>query len=296
MAEQKPTQKQDAIVPFWGIFLLFLGTVFLLQTIGVLPWGLWRTLGRLWPVILIAIGICLVMRRYNAWLVSLIILALFAGALGIAYAQYQPLAPVSTPAAMNFSEPRDNLRAAQVDIDFETGNLDIGSLPAGSPNFLESNASVGMRRQNGTGRITINRSGVGWPFWDKGGDRWRIGLTPGIPMTVTAKLDMANANLDLSQLQVTDLSVDADLTNSNVKLPASGIVSVFVKADLSTVEIIIPEGVAARVEVKADLSAVNVNERRFPRKGDSYVSSDYDTAKNRVELKIDADLSTVEVK
>jgi len=62
------------------------------------------------------------------------------------------------------------------------------------------------------------------------------------------------------------------------------------------VEITIPEGVAARVKVQADLTPVKVNERRFPRKGDFYVSSDFDTAENRVELEIDADLSTIEVK
>ena len=67
-------------------------------------------------------------------------------------------------------------------------------------------------------------------------------------------------------------------------------------AGLSTVKIMIPEGVAARVKVQADLTPVKVNERRFPRKGDFYVSSDFDTAKNRVELEIDADLSTIEVK
>ena len=87
MAEPRP-QQRDACAPFWGILFLFLGVVFLLQTLNILPWGLWRTLGRLWPVLIIALGICLAMRRFNAWLVSLIILALFSGALGIAYWQY----------------------------------------------------------------------------------------------------------------------------------------------------------------------------------------------------------------
>jgi len=295
MAEQK-RQQQDACGPFWGIFFLFFGTVFFLQTLGVLPWGLWRTLGRLWPVIIVALGACLVMRRFNIWLVSLIILALFAGALGIAYAQYEPVPTEPPPATMSYSEPLGNLKNVQVDIDFKAGNLDIGSLLGGSLNFVESNARVDVRRQDGAGRVAINRSGVSWPFWDEGRDRWHIDLAQGVPMTVSARLNMANAGLDLTQLQVVDLRVDADLTNGNVTMPASGTVSAFIKADLSTVEITIPEGVAARVKVQADLTPVKVSERRFPRKGDFYVSSDFDTAKNRVELEIDADLSTIEVK
>lgn len=292
MAEQKP-QQQDACAPFWGIFFLFLGTVFFLQTLGVLPWGLWRTLGRLWPVIIIALGACLVMRRFNVWLVSLIILALFAGALGIAYAQYEPV-PVERPGAMKtYVEPVGGLSKAEINIDFEAGNLDIRSLATSSVYLLEANTNVEVDREN---RINIRRSEVGWPFWDEVRDRWHVDLAQDVPMTVNARLNMTNASLDLTQLRVVDLRVDADLTNGNVKMPASGTVSAFVKADLSTVEITIPEGVAARVKVQADLTPVKVNERRFPRKGDFYVSSDFDTAKNRVELEIDADLSTIEVK
>jgi len=294
MAEEKP-QRRDACVPFWGIFFLFLGIVFLLQTLNVLPWGLWRTLGRFWPVILIALGICLVMRRFNVWLVSLIIFALFFGSLGIAYWQYEPTR-IEQPGAMSYSEPLDNLKKAQVDIDFAAGNLNLGSLPSGTPNLMEANTRVDFRRQDSEAKVSLSRSGVGWPFWDEGRDRWRVDLAQNVPLVMNAKLDMTNTVLDLSQLQVTELKIDADLTNCNVKIPSSGTTSGYIKVDLTTLELTIPEGVAAKMKIQADLTPLTINERRFPKKGDYYISSDYETARNRVELEIDADLSTVQVR
>ena len=75
-------------VPIWGILLVFLGIVFLLQTLDVLPWGLWGTLWRFWPVLIIIIGLGILLRRYNVWLVSLLVLAILGACLGIAVWQY----------------------------------------------------------------------------------------------------------------------------------------------------------------------------------------------------------------
>ena len=86
MSEEKPQRVVGA--PIWGIFLVFLGIVFLLQTLNVLPWGLWGTLWRFWPVLIIIIGLGILLRRYNAWLLSLLILAILGGCLGIAIWQY----------------------------------------------------------------------------------------------------------------------------------------------------------------------------------------------------------------
>ena len=86
MSEKKPQRVVGA--PIWGIFLVFLGIIFLLQTLNVLPWGLWGTLWRYWPVLIIIIGLGILLRRYNAWLLSLLILAILGGCLGIAIWQY----------------------------------------------------------------------------------------------------------------------------------------------------------------------------------------------------------------
>jgi len=75
-------------VPIWGIFLVFLGIVFFLQTLDVLPWGLWRTLWRFWPVLIIITGLGILLRRCNAWLVSLLVLVVLGAGLGIAIWQY----------------------------------------------------------------------------------------------------------------------------------------------------------------------------------------------------------------
>ena len=82
MSEEKPQRVRG--IPVGGVFLVFLGVVFLLQTLDILPWALWGTLWRFWPALIIITGIGILLRRYNVWLVSLLALAIFGACLGIA--------------------------------------------------------------------------------------------------------------------------------------------------------------------------------------------------------------------
>jgi hypothetical protein len=59
----------------WAIFLIFIGSIFLLNTTGVLPWNVWLSILNFWPVFLILAGLRLILGRS---LVSTIILAVVA--------------------------------------------------------------------------------------------------------------------------------------------------------------------------------------------------------------------------
>ena len=293
MEEQKPQRISG--IPFWGLFLLFLGTVFLLQTIHVLPWGLWRILWRFWPVLLIAAGTGIILRRTNTWLVSLLILALLFGSLGIAIWQYEPPNPPS-PLAGSSTQSLDTLKKAHLDIEFTAGNLNIASLAADSQNLLESDSRFDFRTQNSAGMVSLSRKGDGWPFWDEGKDSWHVDLSRKLPFTANVNTNFSNVILKLNELQITRLAVDSDLSNYTMELPhPRGTLSVFIKADLSTLNITIPEGVAAKVTVTSDLSSMNINETRFPGRGNTYLSPNFESAADRIELEIDCDLSVVEV-
>lgn len=68
------------------LLLIGAGVVFLLNNLGVLPWGVWETLGRLWPLFLIAIGIDLVVGRRKPLISLLIILGLVVVGVALVYA------------------------------------------------------------------------------------------------------------------------------------------------------------------------------------------------------------------
>lgn len=81
----KEMSEAEKGTPVGGIILLFFGVLLLMQTTGYLPWSLWDTLWRSWPVLIIIAGINLLFRRLNPWLLSLIIAAVLTACVFYAY-------------------------------------------------------------------------------------------------------------------------------------------------------------------------------------------------------------------
>jgi hypothetical protein len=298
-------QQKERYAPVWGILLLFLGIIFLLQNLDVLPWGLWGTLWHFWPVLIIIIGASILLRYHNVWLVSALVLAMLFACLGITVWQYGA-SPPAEKITNAYSEPLGSLEQAQIEIDFSGGSLTMDSLPSGSLNFVEAGSgirngdkgvTVDFSRQDSEGELHLSLERGRWQFWSKGENSWQVRFNRNIPLTLDVKSAASNVNLDLTQLQITELAMDVDLGNHMVKVPSSaGSVRAYINADLSNLEIIVPDGVAVKFMADADLSVLKVDENRFPRNGDYYVSQDFASAKNRIELELDCDLSRVQVK
>lgn len=287
----------DNHIPIFGILLIFLGIVFLLQTLGVLPWGLWATLWRFWPVLIVVIGLGLLLKHHNPWLVGGLVMALLLACLGIAIWLYESPSPgrITT----GYSEPLASLASGQVGIDFAAGNLYASSLGSSSPNFVEAVArnngiKADFSRQDSQGRLRLSGERVDQPF--PTGASWEVRLTRNIPLTMEVKSAAGNLNLDLSDLRVTDLQVSVDAGNGVVRMPSSTTVRASIKANVANAEIVIPDGVAARIKASVNLAAFEVNESRFPRRGDYYVSENFDSAQNRVDMTVDCNISRVRIR
>ncbi len=301
MSEKKPPMVLG--VSIWGIFLLFLGIVFLLQTLNILPWGLWGTLWRFWPVLVIVIGLGILLRYYNAWLVSLLVLAILGACLGVAIWQYSPSLS-SGIVTKSYSEPLDSLEHAQIEIDFSAGSITISSLPLGSPSLVEIDSevrnsrktiNVDFHQQDGEGKLYL--STVNQRFWNEVGNRWEVRFTKSIPLAINIKSAASDMKLDLSKLKVTELRLDVDAGNYIVTTPSSpGTSDIKIKANAANIEVTIPDGVAAKIRLDTNLSALDVNKSRFPQQDDYYMSQDFVSAENRVELEIDCDVGRVQVK
>ena len=291
-------------VPLWGLFLLFLGVTFLLQTLNVLPWGLWSTLWRFWPVLLINAGLSILLRRYNNWLVSILILILLFGSLGIAIWQYSGVTTDTAASTGSYTAPLDGLERGQVHVDLAAGSLTIDSLPVGSPDFatvasrLETNdLKVDFRSEEDEGILSLDMARIGRRSKEDVEREWDIRLSRQLPFTLEASLAVTDSRLDLSELVITGLQMDVDLGNYIVEIPAAaGATQVQIEASLANLEITVPDGVSARIKASTSLGVIDVDERRFPREGDFYVSPDFESAVTRVELELDCSLGRVLVK
>ena len=301
MSERKPQPEYS--IPVWGVFLLFLGIVFLLQTIGIIPWGLWATLWRFWPILIIAFGLGILLRHYNPWLASTLLLVMFLACLGVSFCQYES-SVLSGETASSYKVPMDRLQSADVEIDFTAGSLIVNSLPRSSSDFVEvisgaENSERTIRasflNQDGIGRLNLTTERVNRQFWNE--TLWDIALSRDLPLTLDVEANICNIDIDLGELKINGLEMDIDASNCQVIMPAStGAIRAHIKADIANLEIIIPDSSSARIKINSDLASVHVDSSRFQYKNGYYISDDFDAAASQIELEINCNIGRVEVK
>jgi hypothetical protein len=273
---------------------------------GLLSWGVWDALWSLWPVLLIAIGLDILFGRRSAIgaLIALVlIVALLGGAVWFAVTQ----ASIFTGQALTTDRIAQELggaTAADVRINFGAGTLRIGALKD-SGNLIEGTVATGpgetvtrdFHKDGDIAHFVLRSQGVPiMPFGPrKYNQSWMLDLSSSIPMALHVSTGVGESVLDLSDLKVTDLDVSSGVGQARLQLPAHGRVSAKVSGGIGQVIVTIPEGMAARIHASAGIGGVSVP-GRFRHDGRDYVSDNYATADDRVDLNISGGIGEVVIR
>lgn len=257
---------------FWGAIIILIGVLLLIgKAFKVDVWQFF------WPLLLVAVGL---------WVL-----------LGATVGR-RPLETeeVSIPLS---SAIRTHLRLRH-----GAGRLRVGAgAPAGT--FLSGTFAGGVSQQVG-GDEDLLRVHLGipdrtvphviFPWHWGGGLDWTITLNEEVPITLDLKGGAGETRLDLEDLQVTELRLETGVSSTRITLPANaGHTDVRAEAGVGEVTLRVPEGVAAQIRIKSGLSGIHVNRSRFPRQGNVYRSPDYDSAENKVDIRVEAGLGAINI-
>ena len=248
---------------FWPILLIAVGATVLLSNLGLLPFDPWQ-LVRLWPLILVVIGLDIFIETARR----------------------------RGPVGESLSIDRDSLSEAEVSVEFGAGALHV-SAEAGPAKLLEGEFTEDVEYQLSDRRLRIYSRPDWWSWRER---RWEIRLTRDIPLRLRFQIGACESTLDLSDLRVTEFSLETGAADTSVRFPRqAGMTLARVKAGAASVKISVPEGVAARIASTVALGSFEVDTRRFLRSGSEYVSPDYDTATNKLDLHIESSVGAVTV-
>ncbi len=309
------------VFPF---ILITIGVVFLLNNLGILSWNVWPVLFRMWPVLLIAAGLDILIGRRSllgsviVLVVMIIIVAVILGLtlsgnpIGVSVPALNVPAPFGMTAPQivsgQISQPVDGAARAEVVIDYKLGELRVDAAPEGR-NLIEgtvanknrSDVHEELRRVGDTARYSIvAEPGVQVisPFNWSGLEnelRWDLHLNRDVPMTLRVNSGFGKVVLDLSRLQVTELRFGAGMGESEITMPNRGQVKAKIEGGIGQATVLIPRGMAYRIEVNGGLGNVRV-EGQNQRIGDAYVSTNYEGAQDRIDMTINGGIGQLVVR
>jgi len=286
------------------VILIGLGIVFLLNNLGVLSWSVWEVLLRMWPVLLIALGLDLLIGRRSIWgslLALVLILAVLAGGLWLSGVH---LGTGESGTGEVVSQPLEGATQARVVISqgsgiqrisalSETANLVEGKIRLANGESVTRHFAV----EGGVASFALKSHGPGTvgPYLGGTGPIWDLGLNPEVPLQLSLSLGAGEYDIDLRDLRVRELDASLGAGQTTIILPQEGGFRGKVSGAVGQTVIVIPEGLAAQITMSAALVHRDVP-GSFRRDGDVYTSPGYEMAEKRVELEVSQAIGQVSVR
>ncbi len=189
---------------------------------------------------------------------------------------------------------------AHVSIDFGAGELRVmggapgGMLLSGTFEGVEYDVSREDRRQ----RVRLSSpSFVGPHIGPEQHRSWTMALSNAVPVTMNVKTGASSARLDLTDVQVTRLKLESGANSMHVIAPAhAGYTEIRGSSGAASLNVEIPEGVAARIRTTGVLASISVDRERFPHVEGEYRSPNYESAANKVDIKLDMGVGSISIR
>jgi hypothetical protein len=213
---------------FWPIVMIGVGVIWLLTNVGIVETSSLRTLVRMWPLILIVIGLDIIFGRRSPFLGALI--GLGAVALVVALVILAPslgIEPTGELRTLEYSEPIGEAVSARIDLDLERYPTTVDALTDSElliDATLDTVTDVDFTVR-GTQDKTVSIRPVsddifGWDWFDAMDAKWEIGLSAEVPLDLTVDIGSGSATLDLAELILTELEIDGGSGSTRLSLPA----------------------------------------------------------------------------
>ena len=288
---------------FWGVALITAGVVALAVQSGVVAGESARELWRLWPVVLIVIGLSVIAARTPFALVTTLAAGLVVG--GMAGTLVTGL-----PDGMNIGcggEPSEGITdggsfaggAATVELDFSCGDLSV--VTENGPEWgvdarYAGNTAPGISSTESSLRVGTDDGGGPFGF-SESRQAWDVTLPTDVDLDLTVDANAASSDLTLDDGSFSSLAIDANAGEVNLRLAGAsvdefsldanaGSMSIEVDAETTlagsvemnagSLELCIPDSVAVAITIEDDniTFSHDLDESGLERQGDTWRNGD----------------------
>jgi hypothetical protein len=298
---------------FWGLAFITAGAVALGVRQGYIPSTRFADAWRLWPLILIAIGLSIIFARTAFAVLGLVIGALllgsFAGALlGAGPGVVADCGTTNTAGGSTQTKSGTFPDNATVRLSFNCGSLNVNTASGNGWTVDARSAREGTPRiDSSNDSLTVSAPNSGF-FNDAGRQDWTVSLPTGASLATTieanaarTRLNLSGANLrslavdgnagevhlDLSGSQVSGLDLQLNAGSASVVLDGQSVVNGSMSTNAGSIKVCAPDSLGMRIQLDDNVAfGNNLDSSGLQQNGDIWQSSNYDSATARATLNV----------
>lgn len=295
---------------FWGLALLIAGGTALAVQLGYLDRDTMAGAWRLWPLILVAIGLSVILSRTALAPIGTVAAAAVVGIAAGALISVGPIAAGCSGAEPGNLQDRTGTFGATADVvlRFDCGTLQVRSVTG--DRWMVSSARAG----GGAAQVTASSKGLevtsknDGQWWTNGRQRWEVSLPAATtyqleiqPNAADSTIDLAGGQFDRVSLQPNAGSVHLDFRGARVdsfdlslNAGSAGIqvgpdstMSGTLSVNAGSIELCTGSGTALRLVMTESVAfSHNLEKSDLVRSGDTWSTLGYDQAAHHVELRV----------
>lgn len=288
-------EKRKSVSFVGPVLLILAGIVLLLNTLGIWEWDIWWTILRLWPILIIAAGLDLLIGRRSlagAIIVAILVVLILVGAFWLMGSDLA----TGGLTTQTIRQPLNDATQAQVTLSPAVGVLRVDALPE-SANLVEGEIRLSKGEEISqdsslAGETATYRLETTEGSWDPLANTWTqhriwdLGLSPAPSLQFNADLAVGQSKLDLTGLNLDSLETSMGAGQIAVILPEQGRARAKISQGLGIVEVTIPRDMAVRINAGTAMAVRDLPDD-FQRQEDNlFTSPGYATADDRVDLDV----------
>ena len=304
---------------FIGIIVLFIGVVALLASLDVISFS-WHIALRLWPLLLIFLGITIL--PANDYLKSaLLVIVLGLGCLlyhneaknypgWFARSSFNNSSATTNssgdntaaddgPYLQEFSEPFGPYSRATLDVKFGAGDFEIKQPCAelvtvkSDSDFVKYNFLV--ERGEESADIHVSGKGNASGLSNKVHNELEVALSDMPLWTVNIETGASDCDFDFSPYKIEKLDIEAGVCDMEIRIGDHGCdTELCVESGVSTIEIDVPAAMGCTIYVDSAITSKSFEGFEKKEKG-VWQTQNYGTAEHNVTIKLDCGVSNIEV-
>jgi len=305
----------------WGIILLFVGGVLLLENFHVIDFY-WRNVWRFWPIFLIIGGVNILFNKNKSQLGSVISIVILVITLCLLFFKGQ-----ESPGGKRLFNIGIGGRGDHSDSDSSSDRLEhlhfaepfvdvadmrtVLNISGGGTSFslsqsVDSLITADVKKRGGIftvknassdGLRTVDFKMKGNSNWSvsEGGNEVDLRLNRQPKWEINVNLGAGSIDFDLSDYKISDFNFDGGAAALAVKFGALlPLTNVNVKTGIADVKIKVPEVAGCKIRAKTGLSSKEF--KGFKKMSDgTFESANYESAVNKIIINLDGGLSNFEV-
>ncbi len=302
---------------FWGVALITAGAVALAIQSQLIPADSARQAWRLWPLLLIVIGVSVIASRTAFGTVAVLLAGLVAGGLAGTLV-------AGVPDGLEIGcggDPTESITAegsfatdGEIDLDLSCGELDVSTQPGTDWTVIARHGGEEPELIFDAESLRVKAEGGGFIGFTDSRQAWDVVLPTDASLRLSVDANAASSRLDLDGANLSTLEIDANAGDVNVELPGAEVRELSVDANAGSISIImdastrldgsievnagslevcIPDGVTVAITIEEDniTFSDNLDDSGLIREGDTWRSGD--DAIPTVTLRVDGNAASI---